>query len=131
MATVEGKRKRVAHASLHSDLAQTADIVLHLEPDDSRKQSRLSNQVWKWTTHEIRARWPQVRSVAESLLEKRTLSGRSVLRIIRQSGRRSGRLSANLSALVRERGLAGERRLRENARKRRQASRTLIVRPFL
>jgi hypothetical protein len=107
--TINGRRQRVRLSPGASDLDQATAIVLHLEPSDDAEQLRLHHRVWQWTAAEVRVRWPEIVAVAKALLQKRTLSGRSVLRIIRRGGRKSGPLAAALSALMRERRLARAR----------------------
>lgn len=101
---INGKKTPLRDSA--GDLGEAVDRLLHLTGDDGDEYVRLSSRVWRLTVREVRARWPQVRAVAETLLEKRTLCGRSVLKIIRENGRRSGPLSAGLSEIACERRLS-------------------------
>lgn len=111
---VKGQKRRVRYSG--GDLGQALDIVLHLVPEDEEEQARLQGRVWRLTVAEVRARWPQVRAVAEALLEKHTLSSRGLLKIIRESRGRTGPLTACLSAIARERRLSQEKGRRQRAR---------------
>jgi hypothetical protein len=91
--------------------------MLHLEPSNEAELLRLHHRLWQWTATEVRVRWPEIVAVAKAPVMKRTLSGLSVLRIIRGSGWRSGPLAAALSSLARQRRQARERWLR-TARKK-------------